>query len=247
MDCLPLFLCDHADEILVHEDFDEAGDVSHGVFVHVRDGGADFWRAHHATMHHAWHSDVVHEFELSGHQGNAIEGGNGLAKDRPSIGRAPLGRGIHGKTESLVADQLGIRNATAAFPGDRAVRQREVVGRLVQLFSGHAEKSFSRGGGCLGQVAQIEIRRRRLTSGGCPLIGADGCVALHNLHAAQRHAEFFGHQLGLHREHALAEVALPAESRHRAIGGDREPGIQLRGIDVRAMRVEWSLACGIRS
>ena len=71
----------------------------------------------------------------------------------------------------------------------------------------------------------------RLRAGCRALIGRERGIALNQLHAIDRHAQLFGDQLHLRREEALAELALAGVRGDAAVGGDRDPRVELLGVD----------------
>src|SRR5205809_710759 len=78
-------------------------------------------------------------------------------------------------------------------------------------------------GSRLCQVPLVEARRRRLAPRRRPLIRRDGGVALNQPDVRDRDRQFLGDELRLHREDALAELALAGVRRHGTVGGDRDP------------------------
>ena len=60
------------------------------------------------------------------------------------------------------------------------------------------------------------------------LIGRHRRVALDQPHAIERHAQLFGDELHLRGVEPLAELALARIGRDRAVGGDRDPRVELR-------------------
>ena len=97
----------------------------------------------------------------------------------------------------------------------------------------------------LRQIAVIEIRRMRLAAGCVALIRRQRRVAIDQLDAIERHAEFFGHQLRLRRGDSLAEFFLAGVGGDAAVGADRDPGIEL--VRRRASRgVGLNLRCASR-
>src|SRR5712692_6236912 len=59
--------------------------------------------------------------------------------------------------------------------------------------------------------------------------------------AIERDRELLGNQLRLRREDPLPELALAGVGSHSAVGGDRDPRIDLRRIDVRGAGAELTL------
>ena len=77
----------------------------------------------------------------------------------------------------------------------------------------------------------------RLLPGRRALIGRHRRVALDQTHAIERHAQLFGDELRLRGVEALPELALAGVGRHRAVGGDRDPRVELRAAGpVEALR-----------
>ena len=69
----------------------------------------------------------------------------------------------------------------------------------------------------------------RLAAGSVALVGRQGRVAIDQFHAIEGHAKFFGDQLGLRGDDALAEFFLAGVGGDAAVGGDGDPGIELVG------------------
>jgi len=59
--------------------------------------------------------------------------------------------------------------------------------------------------------------------------------------AVDRHRQLLGDELHLRRENPLSELAFPGVRRHPAVSGNRNPRVELFGIDVRGTRVELPL------
>ena len=72
----------------------------------------------------------------------------------------------------------------------------------------------------------IEIHRMRLTPGRRPLVRCHPGIALHETHAIDGDRELFGHQLCLHRRHALAHVRAAGVHSYGAVAADRDPGVE---------------------
>src|SRR3954463_6348406 len=66
----------------------------------------------------------------------------------------------------------------------------------------------------------------RLRTRSRSLIRSQGCVALNQLHAIQRNAEFFSDQLHLCRVEARSKLALAGVDSHASVGCNGEPRIQ---------------------
>src|SRR5688572_5299766 len=67
----------------------------------------------------------------------------------------------------------------------------------------------------------------RLRAGSRSLIGSERRVALDQLHAVERHAEFFGNELGLCRIQAVSQFALSGVGGDVAVSANGDPRVEL--------------------
>src|SRR6185312_811907 len=86
-----------------------------------------------------------------------------------------------------------------------------------------------------------EICRSGLASRRRALVRYYRRIALNQLYPLKRHTQFFCNQLRLHGEHALTKIALSRVRSNSTVGRDCYPRIELFGIDVGRMRIEWTL------
>jgi hypothetical protein len=123
------------------------------------------------------------------------------------------------------ADELLIRDVDARRASNHSVCRRQAVDWVAQFPCRQAQERFP-GSRCReSEILGIEVGWSRLTSGGRALVWGDGCIALNQLYARDRHAQFFRDQLSLCGKYALSEIALSRVSRDCTVRTDREPGV----------------------
>ena len=66
------------DEVFANDYLGEAGNISNGTLVHVRNRRSHCGRPNHATVKHVRHTDSVNELELASHQDTVSSEGTGL-------------------------------------------------------------------------------------------------------------------------------------------------------------------------
>ena len=132
--------------------------------------------------------------------------------------------------ELLAADECTIRHAArrGGFHADRSVLRDQFLWRCAQTRGGQTHQRFARRGRGQCQIRAVEVRRMRLLSRRRSLIRRHRRVALDQTHAFKRHAQLFGDQLHLRGVQPLAEFTFAGIGRDRAVGGDRDPRVELR-------------------
>ena len=141
--------------------------------------------------------------------------------------------------ELAVADPLATRSPCDA---DHAVDDRELIDRRRRAAPTPCCSSASRAvAPACARLRLVEVRRRRLAARRRALIGRRRGVALDQRDAIERHRELLGDQLRLRGVDALTELALAGVGGDAAVGGDRDPRIELPRIDVRRLSVERPL------
>jgi hypothetical protein len=235
---LPRLLGNHTDEVLPDHNLDQSGHVGNGCLVDADQRRAHFGRAHHPTVHHAGHANVVHEHEQTRGHRRHVDARDGGAQNFPLAGRLPRGLRIQRDVEFLPADEIGVRDPLrrVASRGDEAVGDRQLIGRNAKTRGRQLEERLAGGRAGLRQVPFVEVGRMRLAPRRSSLIGCDRGVALHQPNARHRHAKLLGDHLDLRRVHPLAELALAGVGGDAAVGGDGEPRVELTICRARRLR-----------
>ena len=208
-----------------------AGNAGDGRLVHRHEAGTDLRRSHDAAMQHAGNFDIVHIFELARDLCRNVRARHVLADEAIGLGIAHGRFRIELQLETLVADQAGEGHAgtTACFRAHFTVDRVKFACRAPEFLGTELDKGLAGGRSCLAQLHAalgnaVGARRRSL-------VGRQRAVALDQLDATDWQPEFFRRDLREGGAQAGAEIDLAGIDRRRAVGMEREIGIDLRGVD----------------
>ena len=239
LDRVPFALGDDAEEVLQAND---PGTVRRlAVAEQLR---AEARRPDHASMQHVRHPDVLDVEMLTGHLGRDVDARHRLADDRvlarclrrrPTEGEPePSVLALHGDrdAEQLAVDQLAVRDLTrrVADRADDSVHDRELVCGNIELGCGQGEErpaAIRRG---LPKLRAGEGNRQ--AAHGRPLVDAALGVAHDHPDTIEGHIELLGNDLRERRLVALAQIRLPGERGHGAVGLDGQPRVERRRIEL---------------
>src|SRR5580658_615397 len=157
--CLVLRLGDDANKILAHHHLHETSNISHRLFVYMGDRRTHFRGPHNAPVQHSRDSDIVNEFELTGHQGGPIQGRDWFAQHLPICSRSPLSRRVQRKIEVLASDKFLVPDVASHRARDYAVRHREILNRLSEFLSSETQKCFPSCGRREREIFRVKVRR----------------------------------------------------------------------------------------
>ncbi len=106
LDRLPGLFRHHADEVLLHHHFHEAGQALHRRFIHANQRCADSRRTHHAPVQHPRQAEIMDKLKLPGGHGGHVRTAHGLAQHGPFAGRLALGVLIEREVQLPAAGQF---------------------------------------------------------------------------------------------------------------------------------------------
>src|ERR1700734_350966 len=165
------------------------------------------------------------ELKPARHQRGSIQRRNWFSQDSPLIRGAPLRGWVQPEFEMTPSDEFLIGDVKSGRPSDHPGSYSQAVHRITQLPRRQTQKRLAGRRRRESETLRIKVGRSRLTSGCCSLVRADSCIALDQLYARDRYAQFFRDQLGLRGKHALSKIALSRVSSNRPVRADRQPGI----------------------
>ena len=193
--------------------------------VNRRQLGADRGRPEDARVEHPGQREVV-DVDVGARDLGRDVGPRERLADQPVLVHLLEGRlRIHRDLEALPAHKLGVAEAgSPALRPDEAVHHLEVFGREAESQGGEADERLARRR--RGPADLDAAARDALAAGRGPLIGSECGIALDQREGLDRHVELFGHHLSVSDAGARAEIDLAHEERDRAVGVDREEGIE---------------------
>ena len=222
-----LFLAarDDAEERSVAHDFDHAGHRLDGREVDRHDTRGIGGRARNRAEQHAGGPQVVDEDLLAEHLGGDV-GARVRGADDLLLGSGlSLRRRIDGARERHARSRVAKMHARAVRADDRAVfhPERGCV-RLPGLGRGAHQRAARIGARVPeGRAAVLHRKRPR----GHAFVGRLRGVARNQRDARGRHVEFLRCDLAHRRQAALADLDAPGEHRHRTVGRNPHPCIEV--------------------
>ena len=226
---LPRLFGDDADEVLSDDDFHDARDILHRAFVDAYQRRPDGRRPNDPPVQHSRHAHVVDVFELAGGHRRNVHARHRLAEHRPFARILAARVRVERNVECPSADEVAVCDVLrrVALHADDAVLHGKLIRRCAETRRRELNERLARRRAGERQVALVEVGRMRLRPRRRPLIRRARRVALNERHPIERHAQLFGDQLRLRGVEAMAQLAFAGVGRHVAVGGDRDPRIEL--------------------
>ena len=142
-------LGDHADEVALDHDLDDAGQVGDGLFIDRDQAGAQrcrsvsagIGRANHTAMQHAGHAQVVDIGQGTQHLVGNVHALNALA-DVLKARFAQLDLFVHFDLQVQTLDQFAIAKALAAC-NDHALLRGDALGGNTGFFAGQLDQQLT--------------------------------------------------------------------------------------------------------
>ena len=221
-----LGLADHAREIAVAHDGDQAGNGARGIFLQTGEIGGRHLRAQHAAVQHSRQRGIVDEPRMGENLVGNVQPLNRIAGHRALCRWLRHGAGRRVAIQRDPVGEFPIARPDIAGPGDRAVLDFERVGPDAELIGRRGEKDLADFRAGLPDGAAGLLHRK--TARGDAFVGAARRRGADHLHPADIDIEFVGGDLGECRHDALADLHLSRRDHHLSLGREPDPRRQHR-------------------
>ena len=216
-----LGLADHAREIAVAHDGDQAGNGARGVFLQTGELGGRQLRAQHAAVQHSRQRGIVNEPRMRENLVGNIQPLNRMSGHGSLRRLLRYGAGRRVAIKRDLVGKLPVARPDVAGPGDGAVLDVERVGPDAELIGCRSEKDLPDFRAGLPDGAPGLLHRK--TARGDAFVGAARRRGADHLHAADIDIEFVGGDLGQRRHDALADLDLSRRDHHLSLGREPDP------------------------
>src|SRR5262249_15982788 len=226
-DCLFFAFANHADEIMLAHELDEARHTGNRTFVDRDSRRAMRWRTHDAPMQHVRYFHVLNISERAEYFGRRIDTLHRLADDFVILRILRPHPACDFQIESRASDQLAIRDLLLGrtLDTDNTVISHELFGGDVQPFRSEIDECRTRFRGRLANWTRM--RRDCPAARGHELVDRAVGVGPHEPRVLEGNVELFGHHLQKTGRAAGTEFAAAAIQRRRAVLRNADPGIDL--------------------